>query len=625
MRTFLPSLFIVALVLFPRDSFCTDLTFGTIISPIAGNSYKSNENLSFSFEVKNINILPAELYSCSASIVPKGGGTAVYISSQEATNLQPGATRTITMPQQWLTVAGNYTVLLSIAFSEDINVANNIMVFDISIAQCCLSDSRWSKGNALTIVRNLSLFPSGEQLQKMRPGDLIGISCYVQDADNLIQRCMCINGNDTLISEKSFGPYADNVVYVWSLTGAGKLIEGEGSEKNSILYEIPLCDTNPVTIECRVRNPNNIKAVDEELVGSVLLRFSLSARIPDDPSSDNEIGNARSFLVTPQIAPFSPHSNEVIETIQQTDCVPAVPQWYDYSPITQQLAIRQKTSDITCPDYLVILSAEYVDYDSVVTACSAQEGQLCPVADAPFGKKYPDALHYVWKIKSGKGAFPLGNEGASVVFQRSKSEDAEIECEITDSKGQYADKQTIIINAKTVRQRNPKAYIGVGNISYDALGIDWGDNAQLLDAALVAQKWYETVGYEVEFDPYATRASASKVLENSCIQAFWIVGHGSNESGRKGVIDMTDGKDFMVNDVAAASRRKFQCPKHPFVREAILMGCYSARANWASAFFSSRVHGFQGALFNARWLIHEVLNWEKDKHYPPSPHDLRVP
>lgn len=613
------------LVLIPVAK-ATDLTFGQVFSPVNGTTYKPGETIDISFEVKNINVLTAESYYCTATISPKSGGSPVFSSTQEAVNLLPNATKTITMPQTWLTVTGNYSIELKIFFGDDINLTNNTFSYDLTVAQCCLSKSLWRKGNAMTIVKNLSVFPSGEQLQRMRPGDLIAISSYVEDADNLIQQCLCISGNDTLISEKSFGPYADKVGYTWTLNGPGKLIEPEGNEDNTILYEIPLCDTNPVEIQCRVRNTGaGGKAADEDLLGTVSFKFNVGIKLAADPNSDNDIGNARFFSVIPQIVPFSPKSNEIIEEIKQSDCVATPPIWLDLTPVTSVLTIKEKTSDITCPDYLTLLSAEYVDMDSVITACTTNEGVQCPVVEPPKGEKQSDVIRYTWRLKSGKGTFPLGNQGASVAFLRSKSEDAEIECEIIDSRTQFADNQTIHISAKTVRQRKPKAYIGVGNIAYEALWINWGDNAQLLDAALIAQQWYEKAGYEVEFDPYATRQSATKILENSCIQAFWIIGHGANESGRAGIVEMSDEKDFVPNDISNASKRKFECAVHPFVREAVLMGCYSARGRWGSKFFSARVHGFPGALINARWFFHEVLNWEKDKHFPPEAHDLRIP
>lgn len=608
------------------SSKATDLTFGQIFSPVNGTTYKPGETINVSFEVKNINVLTAESYYCTATITPKSGGSPIFSSIQEAVNLLPGGTKTITMPQTWLTVVGDYSIDLKIFFGDDINLSNNNMSYNLTVAQCCLSKSLWRKGNAMTIVKNLSIFPAGEQLQRMRPGDLIAISSYVEDGDNLIQQCLCISGDDTLVSEKSFGPYADKVGYLWTLNGPGKLIEPDGNEDNTILYEIPLCDTNPVEIQCRVRNSaEGGKALDEDLLGTVSLRFNVGAKLAPDPSSDNEIGTARFFSVVPQIVPFSPKSNEIIEEIKQSECVAMPPVWLDLTPITQVLTIKEKNSDITCPDYMTLLSAEYGDMDSVITACTSNEGVQCPAVEPPKGEKQSDVVQYTWRLKSGKGMFPLGNQGASVVFLRSKSEDAEVECQIVDSKTQFTDKQTVTISAKTLRQRKPKAYIGVGNIAYEALWVNWGDNAQLLDAALIAQQWYEKAGYEVEFEPYATRLSATRVLENPCIQAFWIVGHGANESGRAGVIEMTDEKDFSPNDVSSASKRAFKCDVHPFVREAVLMGCYSARGRWGSKIFSARVHGFPGALINARWFFHEVLNWEKDKHFPPEAHDLRIP
>ncbi|MFN8360356.1 MAG: hypothetical protein U0264_10625 [Candidatus Kapaibacterium sp.] len=609
-----------------QEVHATDLTFGTISIPEAGKLYKPGESLACRFEVKNINILPAASYSCTAKITPKSGGSQVYLSTQTGSNLQPGATAVITMPEPWTTTTGNYNLELKIFFSEDINTTNNTVTIDLTVAQCCLSGSEWHKGPSMNIIKNLSSFPAGEQLQRMRPGDLIALSAYITDADILVQKCLCITGTDTAVSQTPYGPYADNVSYVWSIQGPGKLIEPDGNERSSVLYELPLCDTNPVRIECRVRNDaSTTKMRDEELLATAVIHFTVGARLPDDPGSSNDIGNARFLGVELQITPFVKPSDEIIETVNKSQCTPQPPQWLEKSPLAGGFDIRQKTSTVTCPDYAVLLFAERNDLDSMITSCNAFESQPCPVAENPKGSLQSDAVHYTWKIKSGKGLFPLGNEGACVVFVRSKSENAVIECEITDSKTQFKDVQTVQLSANAVRQRSPRAYVGVGNIAYEKFWINWGDYAQLLDAALQAKTWYETVGYEVEFESYATRASAAKILENPCYQAFWIVGHGASESGRAGVIEMSDDRDFTPNNITTASNRAFNCPKHPFVREAVLMGCYSGRGSWGSRFFSARVYGFQGALINARWLIHEVLNWEKDKHFPPIPHDLRVP
>jgi len=290
-------------------------------------------------------------------------------------------------------------------------------MIDLTVAQCCLSNSEWHKGPSMNIIKNLSTFPTGEQLQRMRPGDLIALSSYVTDADILVQKCICINGSDTSVSQTPYGPYADKVHYSWTLQGPGKLIEPSGSERSSALYEIPLCDTNPVRIECRVRNDaTNAKALDEELLATVVIHFTVGARLPDDPGSSNDIGNARFLGVEMQITPFIKPGNEIIETLTKSQCTPQPPQWLEKSPLAAGYDIQQKTSDITCPDYVVLLYAERNDLDSMITSCNALESQTCPVAENPKGSLQSDAVSYTWKVKSGKGVFPLGNQGACVVF-----------------------------------------------------------------------------------------------------------------------------------------------------------------------------------------------------------------
>ncbi len=606
--------------------YATDLTFGEIISPADGQKLNANQFLSITFQVKNINVLPANSYMVIAVITSKTDNKKVYESSVSGADIVPGTTQTLSMPQQWLMEFGTFSLELHIAFAQDINPANNNKIIELAVSPCCFGIERWRRGPAPMIFRNLNIFPKGEQLQRMRPGDLIAVSAYVQDFDMLEQNCVCVVNGDSLRTTRFAGPYQDQISYTWSLSGPGKLIQPEGNERSAVLYEIPLCDTSPAIIQCTVANTTNSdKAADEIMKGGVMFHFSVAPNLL--PANSRDIGNARFLSVIPTIDTFKAGNDELLEPSAKTSCTPDSPQWLQSAPLSAN-SIQSKSSDLTCPDYLALLYVTADDFDSLLWRCDASENDACRTSRSPITHIQSDALQYDWSLVGGSGVFPLGYTGQCVVFWRAKNDTALVQCRITDSRLQYKDEQ-IILTKHVGKAKNPKAYIGVGNISYSKLGINFGDNKQLEDAALLADKSYSKVGYDVDFDAYAAlvpNQSVQRALRDPCTQAVWIVGHGTNEDSQfKGTIELSDEKSFTPYIITKAAKDAFTCNKHPFLRELVLMGCYSGLAKWGNATFSSRIYGFPGQLWNARWFMHEVYNWEQDQHFPPEAHDLRVP
>ncbi|GAB1431202.1 hypothetical protein MASR2M18_20370 [Ignavibacteria bacterium] len=616
---------LLLLTLAGATSQATDLTFGKIISPAAGQKLAADSPIAFIFEVKNINILPADMYSVYAKITDKSNGTIVFADTVTGRDIAPGATQSLTMPKQWLSTEGNFTAEIKISYSQDIYVTNNTVLIELSVAPCCFGFDKWRRGSAINIIQNLNIFPNGEQLQRMRPGDVIAISSIVEDYDMLQQTCVCVVNGDSLKTTKYIGPYQDNIEYEWTLSGPGKLIQPDISTKSAILYEIPLCDTSPAMIQCVIRNSaNSSKADDESISGGVILHFRIGPNLP--PVNKRDIGNARFLSVIPTIDSLKKKDDEILKSIVASKCEPQPPEWLQKTPITVG-DIKTKASDLTCPDYLILLYAAGDDIDSLNWNCRPDSNDFCPASNAVKGQLQPDALRYTWRLAGGKGTFPLGNTGQCVAFWRSK-DTALIECEISDSRGQYTDEK-IIRKIHIGKSRNPKAYIGIGDISYTKLFINWGDYQQLEETALLANEYYTNAGYQTEFDATAVtnpNQSIRRALLDPCVQAVWIVGHGTDEDSQyKGTIELSDGNNFMPFHISKAANDAFNCAKHPFLRELVLMGCYSALAKWSNKLFSARVYGFSGALINARWFIHESYNWEKEQHFPPAPHDLRMP
>jgi hypothetical protein len=282
-----------------------------------------------------------------------------------------------------------------------------------------------------------------------------------------------------------------------------------------------------------------------------------------------------------------------------------------------------------CPDYLALLSVTVNDVDRYDLTCSPQSQQCLPPPAQT--RQTADALHYRWDVIEGRGSFPLGQDGPAVAFRRSKSEDASIQCRVTDSGSQFQDGDRNVYTV-VIRGKPPRAYVGVGNTDLGGIRPNpLKRNDAVLAAAVAAQK-YRDAGYEVTYDSEATRDSVVQALRSPCLQAIWIHGHGS--PGQVRLKNASDGSAVYFNYVIPSSTAHlaFYCPegiegaRHPFLREIVALGCETADYHWGEGMVCGHYEAFDRVLYFGELgsqLGRRPLDWEIDEHRPLRAHDLR--
>ncbi len=570
----------------PINSNATDLLFGNILRPFSFED--AGQEIDIKFEVINNNILPAFSYSISFEIFNEFN-QLVYLSEMTVnTPLQPFTTITLTMPDTWVTVPGNYNMEGVIVFFDDINPFNNVTNFGFSVASVsCVAGLNWHKFKSLEVVEELQTFPfTPDNPEEARPGDVIAISCLVEDEDVIQGSCFCEENEN----RKNYGPYKDKVVYEWSTEAVpnwkklkGELIKADVPDGNSAMYQLPLKlgkGSHRIRILVEAKNKGQ-KADDDPIIGYV----DISVRV---------VGNHLPWIVTIFEGTWNYHDDQNPEELMIEGCIPENFEIKDTSDPSTTSSVSFKVVENFCPDYVTILSVEAQDFLLAGLKCVPDSDTYCTegVEDST-DFAFQDKLDYEWKLLSGKGAFPLGYKGRAVVFHKSVSEDAQIRVTITDLEGSSP---PLILQLLVSKAEKPRAFVGVGNNAYvvkeKLFKGNFGYWPGITIAAEYMKEAYEKAGYEVEYTRITNLALVQTVLALPCYQAVSLSGHGVG-----GIMPFTSGESvwFTPNLIINESLKNWGSVKHPFLRDIILLGCESSlmEGDFLKAMVDGQFFGFE--------------------------------
>ena len=565
----------------------------------------------FSVFVKNANVV-GDLFGVRFDVFlgNTATGNPVWTWTQDEPTLAPGATRTVQSTQTFAPeTPGTYTLRSTVVYESEIDPADNVvdLIFTHLRAGCEASE-QWHAGPGFSVVQPLDYWPKDPQLDELRPADVIGISALVTDADYLEQKCGCAD-NDTSVMR---GPYPDRVTYQWTISeGPGTLIQSDDPEAAStVMYRLPTCPPNTdffrVVIRVTVRNPGGSHAPDELVTGVIrfhVFKFESSSTYTYDvdASIDLPIDNGRSSSTSP---------------VAGESCTPIEPVWTRSSPITAPLGIRSQSSEFLCPEYLTLLTVKASDTDDAILVCEGDQQGGCSPSDTS-SRSERDGLVYTWSITGGAGEFPAGATGPSVVVRRSAGSATTVQCRITDAGLQAAD-EPLVLTVVLPAVGKPKALVGLGDDEgtspsklaegvIDAwagiLGINrqpqtvYGGRSSALRSAWSSLKdKLEAAGYDVIADDSLLAEELTSRLENPCYKTIAFVGHGSSgDLNMARTFESGDWVNHRLNstNLGLASQARFNCAKHPFVRELVLLACEAMLDDWPGKLYWGRSHGFR--------------------------------
>ncbi|MBK9249162.1 MAG: hypothetical protein IPM69_13875 [Ignavibacteria bacterium] len=280
---------------------------------------------------------------------------------------------------------------------------------------------------------------------------------------------------------------------------------------------------------------------------------------------------------------------------------------YDkYTPISIVNPITETIAPNVCPDYAVLLSVNAIDEDQVIIECAPKfKSQTCKTkSNKTIIAK--DNISYTWILISGKGEFPLGNTGSTVVFRKSQSEDAVLMCEIKNEFS-LAEDPVIRLNYTVKKAKKPKAFVGLGDdentgdlvklyhlIVHKADDVYGGKGSGFHSVAESMVQAYEKAGYDVTFYEYTSVGIINSILEDPCYQAFCMVGHGSG-----GNVLLSGNTSESFDEYTSFIARKYNetfwgCSRNPSIRDVQLLACNALDSPWESAFnCNARVHGYK--------------------------------
>ena len=464
----------------------------------------------------------------------------------------------------------------------------------------CTTEDEYLPGEGFRVQSNLSCFPGGNALAGyMQRGDVIAVSAEVTDKDYIRHRCIC--GEDT--TSTLWGPYQDNVNYDWTLTGEGKLLVPDDM-CGTVLYELPVCITSDftATVNLKVRNGNMSMAADEEISGSVTIRVTAcptrvypEGMTPDWSSSCLKVDISEN--------PLGSGEDGDLDTQEDAECYPEEISFSIASEIHVPEGIRVTEGEFCKPDYAVLLSADAFDYDLYVLKCEGEGG--CESEDSVATIFY-DPLKYEWSLESGSGEFPLGSQGKSVVFHKSRSEGATIKCMIsnTDLKSNDPSKE---LTTSLEAAEKPKAFVGLGDdeatFTVGKVILEWwyekpvyvGRNSTFFSAAESMKNSLENAGYDVEFWEHVSRIDITHATQDPIYQAFAIVGHGSGGAMNMAGTDERVGTIRYTSAILVANNEEaYDCAESPRIRDLQLIGCEALRGNWSDGLHcGARLHGWR--------------------------------
>jgi hypothetical protein len=494
----------------------------------------------------------------------------------------------------------------------------DLMAFqDVPAVSDCQLTYLWAAGSAISSA-GLDFWPSHAQLAEMRPGDVIALRSPAVDSDWLVQTCTdCLGRTRT----EKFGPYPDRLSFHWQLAAGnrGQLLNASGTSANMVLYRLPLClDSNPpftetVTISHTIENdPAGGKAPDATLIGPTI-QLTLEWCGP----------SPYYIKVTLTQVPGGTNPDQPVATGGTGNCVPQPPQWFPAFAIVSDTVQVIEAAE-TCPDYLAILSVPSHDFDQALLTCDAPPGCTDPSLVITTG----DVTRATWSLIGSNGDFPLGVQGQSVAFQRSRVGPGFVEA-LTDDTGPQGNDAPRLTGTLMQRAKRPMAFVGVGDTEgLRALGLDQVDG---INAALIARQKYADAGYVVDYHSAYTAAGLRSALADRRFQAVWLTGHGAG-----GFLRTTDptppgGEPLSVGPIDFGNAgRAFGCLReHPYVREVVFLGCFTDHPSWAHTTVCQRYLGFKDKVWSdiiglgeSRLFGLNVELWERDQHKPLKAHDL---
>lgn len=608
---------ILLLLILPLVLGATDITIGLVYSPSQEIEYEVGSEMSFKLRIDNINVLIAEEYTIGVSLYSDSD----YIKSllqdtMKKVELPPNSTIDVEFESVYIPeTSGSLYFRAWVYYFNDINRENDKIEYEITIIEkpeiICSIDTLWHSGPQLKVINNLDYFPKDKELNDyIQRGDVIALSALVTDDDILEQLCIC-NG-DT--NSKLIGSLSDDVIYEWVLEGEGRLIFGDDTspnKSNMVMYEIPVCSGKDrfkkSVVTLNIRNSNSSLAPDKSISGKFEIFMDFCPQriypadiVPDWCSSCISVQIKKEDLI--------PQPGTELTSKEGEACLPADVTFDLYNPITSNAEIIVDTARYCLPDYAVLLTADASDQDRIDIACESGESG-CQVNDEENPAKmtilHEDAIEYTWEIVTGKGAFPLGNKGKSVVFHKSRSEGATIKC-IMSNQNQNSKDANIEKIITLEKSKKPKAFVGIGDDEDTGLAdiiYEWwhetdvygGQEEGFTTIANYMKEEFEEDGYEVYFQAKTSEGLLNTVLQDPIYQAFCIVGHGLGGamilSGGGGPLGFDE---YTATSAMKAHLSAYNCSENPKMRDVQLIGCEAMKGNWSSAFHcGARVHGWR--------------------------------
>lgn len=534
-------------------------------------------------------------------------GQPLFSYTQDESTLAPFTERTVTAEQEFSPpTTGTYTARATILYESEIDPPDNAidLIFEALRPPCDAAET-WHAGPALVIEQPLRIWPDTPMAaNNLRPGDVIGISALVTDLDILEERCGCLDEDTSVLR----GPYPDDVAYEWSLSGPGTLLQSTTGGRNTVMYQLPVCPPGgafSAAVSLRVRNGGG-KADDAEVAGSVAFSFNTDRR---HPPGETPSWSDYTYDVNTLVDQLDPRVEVPVESRVGRACKPLPPVWEKGAGITVTEGLKSTSAPFLCPEYLTLVTVNAADVDSYSFVCEATPTSCSP--NDTLKNTSADRLSYVWSIIGGAGELPLPTTGPAVVVRRSATQPTILQCVINDG-GAQADDDPVTVLDTLPAVGKPKAFVGLGddegtsvsklaNLVWDYWVNDGnGEDVYGGRSGTIDNAWETMVtkltdaGYEVISDDSMLVTRFESVISNPCIKVFAFVGHGSSGHINMARMDIggwstpTRGGDH-VRSIASA---KFNCERHPFLRDLVLLACETMQGSWGDTQVYGRSHGW---------------------------------
>ena len=550
-------------------------------------------------------------------------GTKVYDYTQDEPTLASGARREVVaeMPFE-AEEAGSYYATSTVVYQDEVDPSDNIisLIFEYLRAGC-ETEETWHAGPAMSIDRNLTLWLDNPAIgDKLRPGDVVGISALVSDQDYLEHGCGCAEEDTSVLR----GPFPDQIEYEWSIEGEGSLVQSPAGT-NTVMWQLPLCEPTGIfttTVTLTVRNKEG-KGPDQVLTGSV--RFSANAARLYDP--DGPISwEPYTYSINAQVTPLTPGTDDEPAVKEGESCTPLEPIWDKGQGISVDDGIQATSAPFLCPEYLTLLSVGARDLDGYLLICEGDEQDGCSPSDTLSGAS-EDHLTYTWSIVGGAGEFPAGNTGSTVVVRRSALLSTIVECRIDDGALQAGD-DAVVLRDTLEPVGRPKALVALGDDEGTSLNKfsrnlvnGWSDifgqgqavadvyggrSGALRSAYNSVVSSLTNAGYDVIADDSLESQEFTSYMQDPCIKAFAFIGHGSGGNINMARFNFNGSWSTptkRAESVTQQTENVFGCDRSPFIRDLQLLACETMQGDWDQIQVLGRSHGWRTtkAFASIRW------------------------